>query len=65
MSATASPVTYSSTPDKTHTVDDGYGYRANVFPDKEKQMTKACSYIEKTGFIPKNLVKNEVSWFYG
>ncbi|KAI9317222.1 Glutamate/Leucine/Phenylalanine/Valine dehydrogenase-domain-containing protein [Dichotomocladium elegans] len=58
--STASPLARS-----THnTGDDGYGYSANVFPEKQEQMVKVFSLIEQTGFIPKELIQNEVAWFY-
>lgn len=66
--STASPLARTAaiaSNDKSHTIDDGYGYSTNVFPGKEEQMVKVCDHLEKTGFIPKELVKNEVSWFYG
>ncbi|CDH49571.1 nad dependent glutamate [Lichtheimia corymbifera JMRC:FSU:9682] len=60
--STASPLARSAL--NTTEQDDGYGYNANVFPEKESQMVKVVSLIEQTGFIPKELVQNEVSWFY-
>jgi hypothetical protein len=41
------------------------GYTDNVFLGKQEQLAKVCSFIEEKGFIPKELVQNEVSWFYG
>ncbi|CAJ0760437.1 7880_t:CDS:2 [Entrophospora sp. SA101] len=41
------------------------GYNDNIFEGKEEQMLKVCEYLESKGFIPKDLVKHEVSWFYG
>lgn len=49
----------------TRTIDDGSGYNANVFPGKNEQMVQVCEYLENSGFIPKDLVQNEVGWFYG
>lgn len=60
--STASPLARSAL--NTTEQDDGYGYNANVFPEKESQMVKVISLIEQTGFMPKELVQNEVSWFY-
>lgn len=40
------------------------GYAANVFAEKEEQMVKVCENLENLGFLPKELVKNEVTWFY-
>ncbi|KAJ3329151.1 NAD-dependent glutamate dehydrogenase [Blyttiomyces sp. JEL0837] len=41
------------------------GYTDNVFAGKAEQQTKVCSIIVEKGFIPKDLVENEVAWFYG
>ncbi|KAG9303149.1 hypothetical protein G9A89_000506, partial [Geosiphon pyriformis] len=46
-------------------IKDSAGYTAYVFQGKAEQMLKVCEYLEQRGFIPKDLVKNEVSWFYG
>lgn len=54
-----------STLEKTHTVKNVSGYNANVFPGKEEQMVSVCDYLSGVGFLPKDLVQNEVSWFYG
>jgi glutamate dehydrogenase len=40
------------------------GYARNEFPGKEEQMVHVCSHIRQTGFIPSELIENEVSWFY-
>ncbi|KAI8994634.1 Glutamate/Leucine/Phenylalanine/Valine dehydrogenase-domain-containing protein [Pilobolus umbonatus] len=40
------------------------GYVTNVFADKQNQMLKVCKHLEESGFLPKELVKNEVTWFY-
>jgi glutamate dehydrogenase len=40
------------------------GYAANVFAEKESQMLQVADNLEKLGFLPKELVKNEVEWFY-
>ncbi|KAL0089466.1 Glutamate/Leucine/Phenylalanine/Valine dehydrogenase-domain-containing protein [Phycomyces blakesleeanus] len=45
-------------------VDDGCGYNANVFAGKSEQMVQVCAHLNETGFLPKELVENEVSWFY-
>lgn len=49
---------------KSHTIAD-FGYNANVFAGKNEQMAKVSEYLEHSGFLPKELVQNEVSWFYG
>ncbi|KAJ3105920.1 NAD-dependent glutamate dehydrogenase [Phlyctochytrium bullatum] len=41
------------------------GYTDNVFTGKAEQMEKVATYIDEKGFIPKELVNNEVTWFYG
>jgi glutamate dehydrogenase len=40
------------------------GYVAHVFNGKEEQMANVVTYIKSKGFIPSELVDNEVSWFY-
>jgi len=40
------------------------GYVANVFADKQDQMAKVSVYLTESGFLPKELVQNEVAWFY-
>ncbi|CAO3644322.1 unnamed protein product [Cunninghamella echinulata] len=42
----------------------GYGYVKNVYAEKNEQMIKVCTYLEQLGFLPKELVENEVQWFY-
>ncbi|KAJ3410477.1 NAD-dependent glutamate dehydrogenase [Chytridiales sp. JEL 0842] len=41
------------------------GYTDNVFAGKAEQLAKVCGFIDEKGFIPKELVQNEVQWFYG
>lgn len=41
------------------------GYAVTVFEGKHDQMLKVCAHIEEKGFIPKELINNEVAWFYG
>lgn len=51
--------------DSTHILNnEDSGYAANVFAEKESQMVNVCDNLEKLGFLPKELVKNEVEWFY-
>jgi len=40
------------------------GYNDNVFSGKQEQTIKVAEYIASKGFIPHDLVQNEVSWFY-
>jgi glutamate dehydrogenase len=49
---------------KSHTIVDS-GYNDNVFAGKNDQMVQVGEYLENSGFLPKELVQNEVSWFYG
>lgn len=44
---------------------EAIGYSTSVFPGKQDQMVKVCQYVAEKGFVPKELVDNEVSWFYG
>jgi hypothetical protein len=41
------------------------GYSSNVFTEKAEQLQRVVAYVEDKGFIPRELVQNEVSWFYG
>jgi glutamate dehydrogenase len=50
--------------DTTRLAHNESGYVANVFADKENQMHKVCEHLDNVGFLPKELVKNEVAWFY-
>ncbi|RUP42940.1 Glutamate/Leucine/Phenylalanine/Valine dehydrogenase-domain-containing protein [Jimgerdemannia flammicorona] len=40
------------------------GYNVNVFKGKQGQMVKVAEFLDSKGFIPKELVQNEVTWFY-
>ncbi|KAI8377565.1 Glutamate/Leucine/Phenylalanine/Valine dehydrogenase-domain-containing protein [Radiomyces spectabilis] len=51
--------------DKYHTIVNESGYNTNVFAGKNEQMGQVCKYLENLGFLPKDLVENEVQWFYG
>lgn len=50
--------------DSAHIVTDESGYAANVFAEKEDQKAQVCANLEQLGFLPKELVQNEVEWFY-
>lgn len=41
------------------------GYVASEFAGKTEQLDAVCSLLLDQGFIPQQLVQNEVSWFYG
>jgi glutamate dehydrogenase len=47
------------------TTSEASGYVENVYKDKAQQMQKVISYVSEKGFIPNELVANEVQWFYG
>lgn len=40
------------------------GYSENMFEGKADQMEKVVKYIAEKGFLPENLIENEVTWFY-
>jgi glutamate dehydrogenase len=44
---------------------DSPGYKGHVYPEKITQMAQVTKFVEEQGFIPKELIENEVSWFYG
>ncbi|KAJ3395003.1 NAD-dependent glutamate dehydrogenase [Entophlyctis sp. JEL0112] len=39
-------------------------YSSNKFAGKQEQLKQVVAFIDEKGFIPKELVLNEVSWFY-
>lgn len=43
---------------------ESVGYVSNVFAGKKDQMVKVCSHVQEKGFIPQELINNEVTWFY-
>ena len=47
------------------THSDLAGYAVTVFEGKQAQMLQVCSHIEEKGFVPRELINNEVAWFYG
>jgi glutamate dehydrogenase len=44
---------------------DSIGYSNTVYAGKNDQMIQVSQYVAEKGFVPKELVDNEVSWFYG
>jgi hypothetical protein len=52
-------------PNKKQNMNDALGYTSSVFLGKAEQMVKVASYVNDKGFVPRELVDNEVSWFYG
>ncbi|ESK95661.1 nad-specific glutamate dehydrogenase [Moniliophthora roreri MCA 2997] len=47
-----------------HKVANQPGYTTPVFKGKESQRAKVQSLIASKGFVPQELVANEVNWFY-
>lgn len=39
-------------------------YSANVFEGKAAQMAEVADIIAQLGFLPAELIQNEVAWFY-
>lgn len=40
------------------------GYSSNIFEGKPEQMTQVAGFISSKGFLPNELIENEVAWFY-
>lgn len=40
------------------------GYSSNIFEGKPEQMKQVADYISSKGFLPIELIENEVAWFY-
>lgn len=40
------------------------GYSSNIFEGKPEQMKQVADYISSKGFLPNELIENEVLWFY-
>ena len=40
------------------------GYSSNIFEGKPEQMKQVADYISSKGFLPTELIENEVAWFY-
>ena len=47
-----------------HRVKNVPGYTTPVFSGKQAQRAKVHETVAAKGFIPRELVKNEVAWFY-
>ncbi len=41
------------------------GYNDTVYAEKDEQLKKVVALVREKGFVPAELVQNEVSWFYG
>lgn len=41
-----------------------HGYQRTVFPGKADQMERVIAQLGSMGFMPKDLIPNEVQWFY-
>ncbi|KAI7864292.1 Glutamate/Leucine/Phenylalanine/Valine dehydrogenase-domain-containing protein [Spinellus fusiger] len=61
MTATLAP---NATQGNKINIGEDCGYNANVFAGKKEQMVQVCEHLTETGFLPKELVENEVVWFY-
>lgn len=40
------------------------GYCSNIFEGKPEQMKQVAEFIIEKGFLPPELIDNEVVWFY-
>lgn len=40
------------------------GYSSNIFEGKPEQMKQVADFISSKGFLPIELIENEVAWFY-
>lgn len=40
------------------------GYSDNRYERKTEQMAEVVQYISEKGFLPQDLIENEVAWFY-
>ena len=40
------------------------GYSSNIFEGKPEQMKQVANYISSKGFLPNELIEQEVTWFY-
>ncbi|EMC96096.1 hypothetical protein BAUCODRAFT_71533 [Baudoinia panamericana UAMH 10762] len=52
-------------PQHSHTLHEtGSGYVAPKFEGKQKQMEDVVAQVDEKGFLPSDLVEDEVEWFY-
>ena len=56
------PGSGANTPRVLH--EEGSGYVAPKFEGKQQQRESVLDQVEEKGFIPEDLVENEVNWFY-
>ncbi|WFD07622.1 glutamate dehydrogenase [Malassezia vespertilionis] len=47
-----------------HKVENTTGYKQTVNPEKKAQSSKVEQILESSGFIPKETLANEITWFY-
>jgi len=40
------------------------GYSSNIFEGKPEQMKQVADFISSKGFLPIELIENEIAWFY-
>lgn len=57
----ASIVSSNSDISQSHSLD---GYHRNIYEDKLVQMENVIEIIKNQGFLPVDLIPQEVSWFY-
>ncbi|KAJ1911607.1 NAD-dependent glutamate dehydrogenase [Tieghemiomyces parasiticus] len=46
------------------TTEHSPDYSANIYEGKQDQMLRVSAVLEKMGFIPKELIQHEITWFY-
>ncbi|KAH9953118.1 NAD-specific glutamate dehydrogenase [Russula dissimulans] len=60
----ADPASHSGSDISLHRIKNLPGYTTPVFEGKEEQRAKVQENVAAKGFIPRELVANEVQWFY-
>jgi len=46
------------------TMNNGEDYSKSIFEGKAEQKKKVCEHLQTLGFMPNELIENEVNWFY-
>lgn len=62
--STPSPLQKSNSDLALNKLKNDAGYTDTIYADKEEQCKKVINNLKGKGFIPENLVDNEVNWFY-
>ncbi|TIB98437.1 NAD-dependent glutamate dehydrogenase [Wallemia mellicola] len=62
--STPSPLQKSNSDLALNKLKNDAGYRDTVYKDKDAQCQLVIDNLKQKGFIPSNLVDNEVNWFY-